>query len=163
MCTQLKKIQKKILNWKQARIKAEQSQAEGETLVFSNGCFDILHHGHVEYLSKAADFGDKLMIGLNTDASVRRLKGENRPVNPEASRALVLAALEFVDYVVLFEQDTPYELISRVMPNVLVKGKDYKAEDVVGYDVVTANGGRVETINLVEGFSTTGIIEKMKK
>lgn len=103
------------------------------------------------------------MIGLNTDASVRRLKGENRPVNPEASRALVLAALEFVDYVVLFEQDTPYELISRVMPNVLVKGKDYKAEDVVGYDVVTANGGRVETINLVEGFSTTGIIEKMKK
>lgn len=103
------------------------------------------------------------MIGLNTDDSVRRLKGENRPVNPEASRALMLAALEFVDYVVLFEQDTPYELISLVQPKVLVKGKDYRAEDVVGYDVVTANGGRVETVELVEGFSTTAIIEKMKK
>jgi rfaE bifunctional protein nucleotidyltransferase chain/domain len=163
MSTQLEKLQKKILSWKQAQNKAEALKAEHKTLVFSNGCFDILHHGHVEYLSKAADFGDKLMIGLNTDDSVRRLKGENRPVNPEASRALMLAALEFVDYVVLFQQDTPYELISMVQPKVLVKGKDYKAEDVVGYDVVTAIGGRVETVELVEGFSTTAIIEKMKK
>lgn len=103
------------------------------------------------------------MIGLNTDGSVRRLKGDDRPVNPEQSRALMLAALEFVDYVVLFDQNTPYELINVVQPDVLVKGKDYKAEDVVGYDVVTARGGYVKTIDLLEGFSTTGIIEKLRK
>lgn len=122
-----------------------------------------MHHGHVEYLSKSSDFGDILMIGLNTDASVGRLKGKGRPVNTEHSRALVLAALEFVDYVVLFDQDTPYELINLVQPDILVKGKDYKAEQVVGYDIVTARGGHVKTIDLVEGFSTSEIIEKLRK
>ena len=134
---------------------------EGKTIVFSNGCFDILHRGHVEYLSKAADLGDILVIGLNTDASVKRLKGPSRPVNDEKARAVVLAALEFVDAVIFFEEDTPYDLIKFVQPDVLVKGKDYKAEDIVGYDIVTNKGGRVETIELVEGFSTTKTIEKM--
>ena len=132
---------------------------EGKTIVFSNGCFDILHRGHVEYLSKAADLGDILVIGLNTDASVKRLKGPSRPVNDEKARAVVLAALEFVDAVIFFEEDTPYDLIKFVQPDVLVKGKDYKAEDIVGYDIVTNKGGKVETIELVEGFSTTNILK----
>ena len=134
---------------------------EGKTIVFSNGCFDILHRGHVEYLSKAADLGDILVIGLNTDASVKRLKGPSRPVNDEKARAVVLAALEFVDAVIFFDEDTPYNLIKYVQPDVLVKGKDYKAEDIVGYDIVINKGGKVETIELVEGFSTTNTIEKM--
>ncbi len=115
------------------------------------------------YLAKAAVYGDALMIGLNTDESVRKLKGKYRPVNPEHSRALLLAALEFVDYVVLFGEDTPYELIRTVKPAVLVKGKDYKIEDVVGHDIVMAAGGQVKTIDLVEGYSTSGIIDKLKK
>ncbi len=131
--------------------------------MFSNGCFDILHHGHVVYLAKAAAFGDALMIGLNTDDSVRKLKGADRPVNPEYSRALLLAAMEFVDYVVLFAEDTPYELINMVKPGVLVKGKDYKIEEVVGHDIVTAAGGQVKTVDLVEGFSSSGIIDRLKK
>lgn len=134
----------------------------GKKIVFSNGCFDILHRGHVEYLSKAADLGDVLVIGLNTDASVKRLKGPSRPINDETARAVVLAALGFVDAVVFFEEDTPYDLIKFVQPDVLVKGNDYKAEDIVGYDIVINKGGKVETIELVEGFSTTKTIEKMK-
>lgn len=142
----------KILNdWREA----------GKSIVFSNGCFDILHRGHVEYLSKAADLGDILIIGLNTDASVKRLKGPSRPVNDEKSRAVVLAALQFVDAVVFFEEDTPYNLIKLVQPDVLVKGNDYKVEDIVGYDVVTNKGGEVVTVELVEGFSTTNIISKL--
>ncbi len=134
----------------------------GKKIVFSNGCFDILHRGHVEYLSKAADLGDVLVIGLNTDASVKRLKGPSRPINDETARAVVLAALGFVDAVVFFEEDTPYDLIKFVQPDVLVKGNDYKAEDIVGYDIVINKGGKVEIIELVEGFSTTKTIEKMK-
>ena len=131
---------------------------QGLKIVFTNGCFDLLHRGHVEYLAKAADKGDVLVVGLNTDASVRRLKGENRPVNDENARALVLASLSFVDAVVLFDEDTPYELIKAVRPDVLVKGADYKPEAIVGYDIVTSYGGKVETVDLVAGFSTTGII-----
>ena len=138
-----------------------QCREHGDKIVFSNGCFDILHRGHVEYLSKAADLGDVLIIGLNTDASVRRLKGESRPVNGQESRALLLAALSFVDAVVFFDEDTPYNLINKVQPDVLVKGKDYKPEDVVGYDIVTSKGGKVITIDLVDGFSTTNIINKI--
>ena len=134
----------------------------GKKIVFSNGCFDILHRGHVEYLSKAAAFGDVMVIGLNTDASVRRLKGPSRPVNDEKARAFVLAGLECVTAVVFFDEDTPYNLIKTVQPDVLVKGSDYKPENIVGYDIVMAKGGKVETIDLVEGFSTTGIINKIK-
>ena len=158
----LEKIYDKILNKESLEEKLNLWRKEGKTIVFSNGCFDILHRGHVEYLSKAADLGDILIIGLNTDASVRRIKGPSRPVNDEKARAVVLAALEFVDAVVFFEEDTPYNLIKNVQPDVLVKGKDYKAEDIVGYDIVVGNGGRVETIELVDGFSTTKTIEKMR-
>ncbi len=136
---------------------------KGEKVVFTNGCFDIIHRGHVEYLARAADFGAHLVIGLNTDASVSRLKGENRPVVDQESRAVLLAALQFVDAVVYFDEDTPYELIKTVQPDVLVKGSDYKAEDIVGYDIVTARGGKVQTIDFVEGFSTTNLIDKIKR
>ena len=158
----LEKIYDKILNKESLEEKLNLWRKEGKTIVFSNGCFDILHRGHVEYLSKAADLGDILIIGLNTDASVKRIKGPLRPVNDEKARAVVLAALEFVDAIMFFEEDTPYNLIKNVQPDVLVKGKDYKAEDIVGYDIVTNKGGKVETIELVEGFSTTNTINKMK-
>ena len=157
----LEKIYNKILNKESLEEKLNLWRKEGKTIVFSNGCFDILHRGHVEYLSKAADLGDVLIIGLNTDASVRRIKGPSRPVNDEKARAVVLAALEFVDAIMFFEEDTPYNLIKNVQPDVLVKGKDYKAEDIVGYDIVTNKGGKVETIELVEGFSTTNILNSM--
>ena len=156
----LEKIYDKILDDNSLEERLKLWRKEGKTIVFSNGCFDILHRGHVEYLSKAADLGDKLIIGLNTDDSVKRLKGPSRPVNDEKARAVVLAGLEFVDAVVFFEEDTPYNLIKDVQPDILVKGNDYKAEDIVGYDIVTAKGGKVETIELVNGFSTTKILEK---
>ena len=159
----LEKIYDKILDDKSLDKKLNLWREKGRTIVFSNGCFDILHRGHVEYLSKAADLGDILIIGLNTDDSVRRLKGPSRPVNDEKARAILLAALEFVDAIMFFEEDTPYNLIKRVQPDVLVKGKDYKAEDIVGYDIVTAKGGKVETIELVEGFSTTNILNQSSK
>ena len=134
-----------------------------EKIVFTNGCFDVLHPGHIEYLSKARDLGTKLLIGLNTDDSVKRLKGNNRPIINEDYRALMLASLHFVDAVVLFDQDTPLELIKLVQPDVLIKGADYKPEDIVGYEVVAAKGGVIETINLVDGFSTTLLINKLKE
>ncbi len=158
----IEKIYDKILDEISLEERLNLWRGEGKTIVFTNGCFDILHRGHVEYLSKAADLGDKLIIGLNTDDSVKRLKGPSRPVNDEKARAVLLSALEFVDAVVLFKEDTPYNLIRRVQPDVLVKGKDYKAEDIVGYDIVISRGGRVETIELVDGFSTTKTIEKMR-
>jgi rfaE bifunctional protein nucleotidyltransferase chain/domain len=136
---------------------------QNEKIVFSNGCFDIIHPGHIEYLSKARDFGSKLIIGLNTDNSVSRLKGASRPIISQQQRAMMLASLHFVDAVVLFDEDTPYNLISQVQPDILVKGADYKPEDIVGFDIVTAKGGVVETIELVEGFSTTEMIQKIKQ
>ena len=132
-------------------------------IVFTNGCFDILHVGHVQYLREAAQLGDILVIGLNSDASIKRIKGEDRPINKEQDRAEILAALEFVDYVVLFEEDTPINLIKAIKPNVLVKGGDYKKENIVGWDFVEQNGGEVKTISFVEGKSTTNIINLIKK
>lgn len=132
-------------------------------VVFTNGCFDLVHQGHIDYLSKARDLGDVLVVGLNTDASVRRLKGPRRPINDEYSRALLLASMLFVDYVVLFGEDTPYELIKTLQPDILVKGSDYKPENIVGYDIVMAKGGRVETLDFLPGFSTTSIEDKILK
>ena len=132
------------------------------TKVFTNGCFDIMHLGHVEYLSKASDLGEILIVGLNSDASVSRLKGEGRPICDVRSRAGVLASLSFVSAVVIFDEDTPLDLIKFIRPDVLVKGKDYSVETIVGADVVLANGGRVETIELVEGYSTSLIENKIK-
>ena len=154
-------IKNKMLSREALETKLAEWRSAGETIVFTNGCFDILHRGHVEYLAQAADLGDKLIIGLNTDASVKRLKGESRPVNDEKSRALLLSALQFVDVVVFFDEDTPYELIKQLQPDILVKGNDYKPEEIVGYDIVTAKGGKVLTIDLVEGFSTTNIISRL--
>ena len=154
-------IKNKLLSREALETKLAEWRSAGETIVFTNGCFDILHRGHVEYLAQAADLGDKLIIGLNTDASVKRLKGESRPINDEKSRALLLSALQFVDVVVFFDEDTPYELIKQVQPDILVKGNDYKPEEIVGYDIVTAKGGKVLTIDLVKGFSTTNIISRL--
>lgn len=132
-------------------------------IVFTNGCFDILHRGHIEYLAQAASLGDILVLGLNTDASVKRLKGPERPIQNENARAIALAAMSFISYVVLFDEDTPYNLISLVQPDILVKGGDYEPEKIVGYDIVTKKGGKVVTIPFVDGFSTTSIINKMTK
>lgn len=131
-------------------------------IVFTNGCFDILHAGHLDLLSKAAMLGDVMIVGLNSDASVRRLKGAERPVNNDQFRALMLSHLQMVDAVVVFEEDTPLELIRTVQPDVLVKGGDYSAEDVVGYEDVIAGGGHVEIIPLVEGLSTSALIERIR-
>ncbi|WP_255517991.1 D-glycero-beta-D-manno-heptose 1-phosphate adenylyltransferase [Fulvivirga sp. M361] len=137
-------------------------QGAGQKVVFSNGCFDILHLGHIDYLEKARNLGDRLVVGLNTDQSVRKLKGEERPVTDEISRARMLAALEFVDMVVHFSDDTPYSLIKELKPDILVKGDDYLAENIVGADIVISNGGEVKTVSLVPGYSTSGIINKIK-
>lgn len=134
-----------------------------EKIVFTNGCFDVLHFGHVGYLRKAASYGDILIVGLNSDASVKRLKGESRPINSQFDRAEILSALEFVDYVVIFEEDTPLDLIQEIRPDILVKGSDYKKEDVVGADVVEKNGGRVELVSFLAEHSTTAIIQKIGK
>ena len=130
-------------------------------IVFTNGCFDILHVGHKRYLQQAATLGDILVVGVNSDASVKRLKGPTRPVNNEQDRAEMLSAMGFIDYVVIFDEDTPYELIKKIQPDVLVKGGDYKPEEVVGRDIVLARGGRLELISFVEGKSTTNIINKI--
>ena len=135
---------------------------KGYRLVFTNGCFDILHMGHADYLARAKSLGDILVVGLNTDRSVSRIKGKNRPVNNQDARALLLASLVFVDAVVLFDEDTPYNLIKSVQPDILVKGSDYKPRDIVGADIVLDAGGRIETIDFLEGYSTTSIIEKLK-
>ncbi|MBP5667338.1 MAG: D-glycero-beta-D-manno-heptose 1-phosphate adenylyltransferase [Salinivirgaceae bacterium] len=134
--------------------------SDNETIVFTNGCFDIIHRGHAEYLAKAADLGTKLIVGLNTDDSVRRLKGPTRPVNNEQARAIVLSAFGFIDAVALFSDDTPRNLIMQVQPDILVKGGDYRVEDIVGFDIVTARGGRVLTLPFVDGYSTTSTIKK---
>ncbi|MDN5350337.1 MAG: D-glycero-beta-D-manno-heptose 1-phosphate adenylyltransferase [Bacteroidales bacterium] len=159
--TQLEILQNKILEPAKLENLLAIWRFQEKKIVFTNGCFDILHRGHIEYLSKAADLGDVLIIGLNTDSSVSRIKGLNRPVVDEQSRAMLLAALHFTTAIVYFDDPTPYELIKKVQPDILVKGKDYKAEDVVGYDIVVAKGGKVETIELVKGFSTTTILQKI--
>ena len=142
-----------VLNqWKQA----------GAVVVFTNGCFDLVHRGHIDSLAKAAALGDRLIVGLNSDVSVKLLKGENRPLIDQQSRAVLLASMLMVDAVVIFDDETPYELIRGIVPDVLVKGTEYKVEEIAGYDVVLAKGGRVERIELTEGFSTTELIRKIK-
>lgn len=138
-------------------------QIESKKVVFTNGVFDLLHIGHITYMAKAAELGDKLVIGLNSDSSVKRIKGEDRPVNDQNSRAAILAALFFVDAIVVFEEDTPLNLITTLMPDILVKGADYSIENIVGAKEVIANGGEVKTIDFVEGYSSTSIIEKIRK
>ncbi len=152
----------KIKEWVQATELRQDWKKSGRKVVFTNGCFDILHLGHVDYLERAAKLGDRLVIGLNSDDSVVRLKGEGRPINQIETRSRLLAALGFVDLVVIFDEDTPLELITSLKPDILVKGNDYLAENVVGADIVKENGGEVVTVPLVKGHSTSDIIEKIK-
>ena len=148
----LQSLKTKLADWK----------SEGKKVVFTNGVFDLLHIGHITYLAKAAELGDKLIIGLNSDSSVKRIKGEGRPVNDQNSRAILLAALFFVDAIVVFEEDTPQQLITTLLPDVLVKGADYAIENIVGGKEVLANGGEVKTIDFVSGYSSTSIIQKIR-
>lgn len=144
------KIKDLVSNWKK----------EGNSIVFTNGCFDVLHYGHVSYLAEASDLGDKMIIGLNSDSSVRRLKGETRPINGQHERAVLLSALQFVDAVVIFDEDTPENLINTIAPDFLVKGGDYTIDTIVGADFVMSYGGKVITIPIVENFSSTLIIKR---
>lgn len=156
-------IQNKILNNStEFNALLDDWRANNYKIVFTNGCFDLLHRGHVDYLTKARDLGDKLFLGLNTDASVSKLKGEHRPIQDEQSRLHIMASLQCVDAVILFDEETPYELIKSVQPDILVKGADYKPENIVGYDIVTAKGGEVITLEFLEGYSTTSIEKKIK-
>ena len=160
----LEKINSKIIrDWDLLPGLLKSWKETNSKIVFTNGCFDIIHRGHIELLSKASDLGQKLIIGLNTDASVKRLKGTGRPLQDETSRAMIMAGFGFIDLVVLFHQDTPFELIQLIKPDILVKGGDYKAEEIVGYDIVTQNKGQVITINFVKGFSTSSIVKKITR
>lgn len=155
-------IASKIQDWAHIHQTVADWKSQGLKVVFTNGCFDILHYGHIHYLSEARDLGDKLVIGLNAADSVRRLKGPHRPINDELTRQHLLAAFEFVDAVVVFEQDTPYDLIQVVLPDVLVKGGDWQAKDIVGSDIVLANGGEVKSLPYIQGYSTTNIEQKIR-
>ena len=155
LCNKIKTLPtlKKTLN----RLKAKK-----KTVVFTNGCFDILHVGHIEYLSKARSLGDILIIGLNSDKSVRKLKGKERPVVSQENRARVLSALSVVDFVVIFNDLTPIDLIKTIKPDVLVKGGDWKIKDIVGADFVKSRGGKVKSLRYIKGFSTKNLIKKIQ-
>jgi D-beta-D-heptose 7-phosphate kinase/D-beta-D-heptose 1-phosphate adenosyltransferase len=152
-----------IVDFKDIGTISNEIRLQGRKIVFTNGCFDIIHSGHTEYLKQSRELGDILIVGLNSDDSVRRLKGEDRPLNKEEDRAEVLQSLKSVDIVVVFTEDTPFNLISEVMPDILVKGGDYKKQDIVGADIVEGHGGRVVVIPFVEGKSTTSLVEKIKR
>ena len=149
----LDEAQKLVSNWKD----------EGNEVVFTNGCFDIVHLGHVDYLEKASQLGQKMIVALNTDQSVSRLKGPERPINNEYARTRIIASLGFVDAVILFGEETPLSVIEALVPDILVKGNDYSIDKIVGADFVLEHGGKVETIPLVAGYSTTNIVSKLKK
>ena len=155
-------VQNKVLSREALAHLCSGWRVKGYKIIFTNGCFDILHEGHIALLLTAAELGHKLVLGLNTDASVKKLKGESRPINREQSRALVMAAQLYVDAVTLFDEDTPLELIQAIRPDVIVKGGDYTPETVVGNDFVRSYGGEVVIVPTVQGFSTTNIINKMK-
>tara|TARA_B100000927_G_scaffold158601_1_gene127739 strand:- start:2737 stop:3201 length:465 start_codon:yes stop_codon:yes gene_type:complete len=138
-------------------------KSEGKKIVFTNGCFDLLHVGHIKYLSQAKDLGDILIIGLNSDKSVKKLKGNNRPINSFEDRAKLLAALKSVDLVIMFEEQTPENLIKEIIPDVLVKGGDYDIKEIVGYQTVIDNGGQVKTLSFYDGYSSTNYIDKINK
>jgi len=154
-------IKAKILSHQQLEKKIQLWRFQNKRLVFTNGCFDLLHPGHIKILTEASEYGDILIVVLNTDSSVKKLKGNTRPILNENDRAILLASLQVVDAVVLFDEETPLNLIETITPQVLVKGGDYVAENIVGYSWVTQHGGEVKIITLLEGYSTTKIISKM--
>lgn len=158
----LAQIEAKIHTWDSAQAAVQSWQQQGETVVFTNGCFDLLHYGHLHYLAQARDLGQRLVLGLNSAASVARLKGPHRPINDELTRTWQLAALSFIDAVVAFEEDTPWELLQVLQPDILVKGGDYEIATIIGADIVLARGGQVLTLPFVDGYSTTSIEQKIK-
>lgn len=159
----LDEIRDKVLSDSELRSKIDEWAELKKSIVFTNGVFDIVHLGHIDYLSKAKDEGDILLVGVNSDHSARKLgKGSSRPINNESSRSTIIAALQFVDAVILFNEDTPYNLIKLVQPDILVKGSDYMPEKIVGYDIVMQKGGAIKTINFLEGYSTTLIENRIK-
>ena len=156
-------LKNKIFTEEQLRWELNRWQLKDEKVVFTNGCFDLLHQGHIDYLSKAADLGTKLIVGVNSDASIKRLnKGKSRPIQDETSRAIIIAALHFVSAVVIFDETNPLNLITFIRPTVLVKGSDYKIEEIVGHEVVQSYGGLVKTIDFLQGYSTSAIEAKIK-
>ncbi|MFZ4796019.1 MAG: D-glycero-beta-D-manno-heptose 1-phosphate adenylyltransferase [Bacteroidia bacterium] len=161
--TNIELLNSKIFTWETLKSQVAEWQKQGKKIVFSNGCFDLVHKGHIDYLNRASDLGDVLVMGLNTDESVSKLKGPHRPIQDEQSRLTIIAALQCVNAVVLFDEETPYNLIELVQPDVLVKGSDYKPENIVGYDIVIAKGGQVKTIDYLPGFSTSGIEKRIKE
>lgn len=164
MHTNLKKLQKiqdKIVSWETAQSRCQKWKDSGDELVFTNGCFDLIHYGHIHYLSCAASLGQRLVVGLNSDASVRKLKGRHRPVKDELSRTSTLASFEFVDLIIIFEQETPEELIEYLRPDVLVKGGDWPIEKIVGADFIQDIGGQVHSLNYLEGYSSTNFEQKI--
>ena len=158
----LKEIKHKIFNLDSLKTQVISWKKNGDKIVFTNGCFDIIHRGHIEVLSKSSDLGDKLIVGLNSDSSIKNLKGESRPIIDENSRAISLAALSFVHAVVLFSEETPINLISTLNPDILAKGGDYEINTIVGHEIVQKNGGEVILVPFVDGFSSTNIITKIK-
>ena len=155
-------IDSKVMELEPALARIAAWRARGHQVGFTNGCFDILHYGHLHYLAEARDLGERLVIGLNSGASVRRLKGPTRPINDELTRTHLLAALQVVDAVVIFDQDTPLELIRLVRPDILVKGGDWRPEQIIGSDIVLAQGGKVLSLPFIQGYSTTNIEQKIK-
>jgi len=158
----LNTIKSKIYSLEGLKTQVDSWKESEKKVVFTNGCFDIVHRGHIEVLARTADLGNRLIIGLNSDQSIQALKGKNRPIENEDSRAILLASLSFVDAVVLFSEETPYNLISTLLPNILAKGGDYKITEISGHDVVQNNGGEVILVPFIDGFSSTNIIDKIK-
>lgn len=162
MSQSFQKITNKIQGWNNAQRRVRQWQEAGNNVVFTNGCFDLLHYGHIKYLAEAADLGDKLVVALNAPSSIQRLKGAHRPIKDRESRLHLMASLAYVDLVVEFEQDTPLELIKILLPDILVKGGDWTIEQIIGSDEVIANGGIAQSLSFVEGYSTTAIETKIR-
>ena len=162
MSKALNKLQSKIYTLDQLIDKVSNWKDQNKKIVFTNGCFDLIHLGHVEVLARSSDLGDKLIVAINSDESIAKIKGTNRPIIEEESRVKQIAALDFVDAVILFQQDTPIKIISSITPNVITKGGDYKISDVVGYESVQENNSEVAIIPLTQGYSTTSILDKIK-
>ena len=161
--TNLQSIKSKIYTLSELVERCKVWRNKGEKIVFTNGCFDLVHRGHVEVLANTADLGDRLIVGLNSDSSIQNLKSENRPIIDENSRAILLASLQFIDAVVLFSETTPHQLIQTILPDILAKGGDYKVEEITGREVVLQNGGEVILVPFIDGFSTTNIVNKIKQ
>ena len=161
--TNLQNIKSKIYTLSELVEQSKIWRGKGEKIVFTNGCFDLVHRGHVEVLANTADLGDRLIIGLNSDSSIQKLKGENRPIIDQNSRAILLASLQFIDAIVLFSEDTPQKLIETIVPDILAKGGDYRVEEIAGHELVLENGGSVILVPFIDGLSTTNIVDKIKQ